>query len=274
MSEVLLDHTDVLRSSRFVASVSYSGDGYHGWQRLKAGLPTVQSVVESAIEKVANHSIETACAGRTDAGVHACHQVIHFESNALRTAHNWVFGINRYLPSNIVVNWVKPINDRFHARFSALSRRYMYIIYNHIIRPIHLTKEVTWYHKELTLSLMEEGAQYLIGEHDFNAYRTVHCQAQHSVRCVKHLTIEQKGNFIVLDIKANGFLHHMVRNIVGVLISIGNKQRAPLWAKEVLDSKDRRCGGITAPPYGLYFSDVNYPQEFNLPLSSLKPFFY
>lgn len=259
--------------SRYAASISYDGSAYHGWQRLKTGLPTIQFEVEKALSAIADHEVATVCAGRTDAGVHASRQIIHFDSPSVRTEGSWVFGANHYLPDDIAVNWVKPIDPLFHARFSATARRYIYIIYNHVIRPAHLHKGMTWDHRILDVTRMQEAGGFLIGKHDFNAYRTVRCQARHAVRTVSHLEVRRHGQIITLDVQANAFLHHMIRNIAGVLMQVGCGEKPSIWAKEVLDSKDRRCGGVTAPSYGLYFSDVIYPDIFSLPQEPVGPAF-
>lgn len=259
--------------TRFAASVQYDGASYHGWQRLKSGLPTVQAAVEKALSTVANHQISVVCAGRTDAGVHGCNQIIHFDTEAERSERGWVYGANSNLPDTVTLNWVTPVPEDFHARFSALWRRYRYVIYNHPIRPAHLPKGVTWNYRPLDVSRMRRAIGYLVGEHNFNAYRAIQCQAKNPVRNVSHLRISQHGHLLVMDIQANAFLHHMVRNIAGVLMTIGCGKREPEWAKIVLDSRDRREGGVTAAPWGLYLVDVGYPETFALPSRSLGPHF-
>ena len=255
--------------TRYAACVSYNGAQYHGWQKLANHLPTVQQHVERALSQVGDHGVSVICAGRTDAGVHATRQIIHFDSEAKRSERNWVFGANRYLPADISIHWVRPVGGEFHARFTALSRRYIYIIYNHIIRSSHYNKEITWYHKPLNADAMQAAGNLLLGKHDFNAYRTVHCQASHAVRTVQHLKVQRAGRLVILDIQANAFLHHMVRNIAGVLMAIGSGKYEPVWAREVLISENRCCGGVTAPAHGLYFVDVLYPQPFLLPVDDM-----
>lgn len=258
---------------RYAASIQYDGASYHGWQSLKSGLPTVQAAVEKALSKVANHQVSVVCAGRTDAGVHGCNQIIHFDSDSVRTERGWTYGANTNLPDSVAVNWVKPISDEFHARFSATWRRYRYVILNRPIRPAHLPKGVTWNYRPLDAERMKEAGAHLVGRHDFNAYRAVQCQAKNPVREVTRLDIRRFGDLIVIDIQANAFLHHMVRNIAGVLMAIGSGKYEPAWAKEVLETRDRTQGGVTAPPYGLYFVDVGYPDEFELPETPSSPFF-
>ncbi|MDD7805995.1 MAG: tRNA pseudouridine(38-40) synthase TruA [Endozoicomonas sp. (ex Botrylloides leachii)] len=258
---------------RYVASIQYDGSSFHGWQRLNAGLATIQAEIEKALSKVANHPVDVVCAGRTDAGVHGCNQIIHFDTNAERTMRSWIYGANANLPNAISVNWVVPIDNDFHARFSAQCRHYRYIIYNHKIRPSHLSKGVTWTHRPLDEKRMQQAAAYLIGKHNFTSYRSVQCQAKNPVRTIVKLDISRHGYLIVIDIQANAFLHHMVRNIAGVLMAIGCGKREPEWAKAVLDAHDRKKGGVTAAPWGLYFVDVRYPEKFDLPTIALGPYF-
>lgn len=259
--------------ARYAASVQYDGSEFYGWQRLETGLPSVQEAVEKALSKVANHPVSVICAGRTDARVHGCNQIIHFESDAVRSERGWTYGANTNLPDGVAVNWVKPVSVDFHARFSATWRRYRYVIYNHPIRPAHLHKGVTWNYRPLDVERMQQAAVHLAGEHDFTSYRAVQCQAKNPVRTIEHLRVSQHGDLIVIDVKANAFLHHMVRNIAGVLMAIGCGKQEPNWSKVVLEAKDRAKGGVTAPPYGLYFVDVGYPAEFELPAAPDSPFF-
>ncbi len=260
-------------SYRFAACVEYDGSTFHGWQSLKSGLPTIQASVEKALSKVANHPVSVICAGRTDAGVHGSRQIIHFDTTSVRSERGWVYGCNTNLPDTIAMRWVKPVSVDFHARFSALARRYRYVIYNNPIRPAHLSRGVTWNYRPLDVERMRAAARFLIGEHDFTSYRAVQCQAKNPVRTIQHLEIHRFGDLIVLDVKANAFLHHMIRNIAGVLMAIGCGKREPEWAQEVLEARDRSVGGVTAPPWGLYFVDVKYPAEFDLPDEPLGPSF-
>lgn len=258
---------------RYAASIQYDGSRFFGWQILKTGLPTVQAAIEVALSKVANHSVSVICAGRTDARVHGCNQVIHFDTDAVRTERGWAYGANANLPDDVAINWVKPVSDDFHARFSALWRRYRYVIYNHPIRPTHLSKGVTWNYRPLDVDRMKTAAKCLLGEHDFTSYRAIQCQAKNPVRKVTRLDISRHGLLIVIDVQANAFLHHMIRNVVGVLMAIGCGKREPRWAKDVLDARDRAHGGITASPNGLYFIDAGYDKAFGLPASESTPHF-
>ena len=250
---------------RIVAGVEYDGSGFHGWQRQREAI-SVQACVEQALSKVADHRIAVSCAGRTDTGVHARGQVIHFDSDAPRSMRAWVMGGNVNLPSSVCLLWAKPVTDDFHARFSAQARSYRYTILNRSSRPALGHAQLTWECRPLDVELMKAGAGYLIGEHDFNAYRALGCQAKSPVRTLHRLDIDRCGDIITLDLCANGFLHHMVRNIAGVLMTIGRGEQSPNWAKEVLDGRDRTQGGVTAHPNGLCFLGVDYPVEFGLPL--------
>ncbi|MGH1463467.1 MAG: tRNA pseudouridine(38-40) synthase TruA [Neptuniibacter sp.] len=259
---------------RYALCVEYSGAGYHGWQIQKeGGVSSIQEEVERALSKIANSPISVVCAGRTDAGVNATYQIIHFDSPVKREERAWVLGTNTHLPDDIAIQWAKPVPEHFHARFSALERRYRYLIYSNPVKPAILPKGVTWTYKTLDIQRMEEAAGYLIGEHDFTSYRAVACQAHSPVRSVKQLDIYSAGSLIVMDVMANAFLHHMIRNFAGVLMKIGCGEAEPIWAKEVLEAKDRRQGGVTAPPFGLYFVDAKYPAEFELQKSSIGPYF-
>ena len=259
--------------SRVAACVEYRGSAYRGWQRQQSGVPSVQEAVEKALSRVANHPVQVFCAGRTDAGVHASCQIIHFDSDAVRSPRNWIHGANANLPADISLSWVQPMGDDFHARFSAMARRYRYGIYNDPVRPAHLSREVTWNYRPLDIDLMRQAAQALLGTHDFTSYRAVGCQAKSPIKTIHHLELLRHGQFIVLDIRASAFLHHMVRNIVGVLMQIGCGERPVEWAAEVLRARDRAQGGLTAPAYGLYLVDVTYPEHFELPRRYLGPHF-
>jgi tRNA pseudouridine38-40 synthase len=251
---------------RIAACVEYNGSAYHGWQTQHVpSLDTLQTRCEQALSKVADHPITVICAGRTDKGVHALAQIIHFDTTAVRTIHAWMSGTNHYLPNDMRVLWAKPVSDAFHARHTAISRRYRYVLYNHPVRPALLRNQVSWYPVPLNLQTMREGAQCLLGEHDFSAFRGADCQAKTTLRRIDYLELTQEGDFITLDIQANAFLHHMVRNIVGVLIAIGKGEQEPAWAQKVLLSRQRSLGGVTAPPQGLYLMQVGYPEEWDIP---------
>lgn len=260
----------LIGSGRVALVLEYNGSRYHGWQSQKSGLPTVQQHLEEALSKVANHPIEVVCAGRTDAGVHASHQVVHFETPVTRAQRSWVMGANANLPSDISVHWVGNVKDSFHARFSAKNRRYRYVIYNNPIRPALYNKEVTWNYRPLDEVKMARAAECLVGEHDFSSYRAAGCQAKSPIRTLDFLNIRRFSDFVIIDIQANAFLHHMVRNISGVLMAIGSGCKNENWAEEVLHAKDRSAGGVTAPPYGLYFVNVGY-DEGDIPQVELGP---
>lgn len=249
--------------NKIALGIEYNGSAYNGWQGQKHGLG-VQEVLEKALSYVANEPVKVVCAGRTDTGVHAACQVVHFETSAERSERAWVLGTNTRLPNDIGVNWAKPVDVSFHARFSALRRRYRYVICNRPVRPAILDKLVSWDYRPLDEQRMQQAAVYLQGEHDFSSYRAMQCQAKSPVRTVHQLEVTRSGDFIYIDIEANAFLHHMVRNIAGVLMAIGAGEKPVDWASEVLEHRDRRMGGVTAPPHGLYFMKVSYPEEFGI----------
>lgn len=249
---------------RYAASVQYQGTRFHGWQSQK-GLPTVQEAVESALSCVANHPLGVVCAGRTDRQVHATGQVIHFDSDSPRELIAWHRGANANLPPDIAINWVRPVPPEFHARFSAIAREYRFVLYNSPTRPATLHNHLTWECRQLDVEAMQSAAHYLLGEHDFSSFRGSGCQARHPIRTVHHLNIIQNQHFISVEIKANAFLLHMVRNIVGSLIRVGKGEEKPAWFERLLQAKDRRLGGITAKPDGLSLISVHYPDNFKLP---------
>ena len=257
---------------RIALCVRYEGTRYYGWQH-QQGLMSVQSCLEKALSYVADHPVAAMCAGRTDAGVHATGQIVHFDTHAKRDDHAWVFGANSNLPQDISVAWAKHVWQNFHARHSALARRYRYIIYNHEVRPGILRHAVGWYYRLLDEARMNQAAQYLLGEHDFSAFRGAGCEARSPVREIYSLEITRYRRMLVVEVFANAFLLHMVRNIVGVLVAVGSGEKPPEWAKAVLDSRDRRHGAITFQPNGLYLVEVKYPEEYDLPIIPLGPFF-
>ena len=256
---------------RIALAVEYDGSHYYGWQS-QPGLRTVQDEIQKALSKVADESITVYCAGRTDTGVHASHQVIHFDTNKTRNIRSWIYGGNSNLPKDVCIKWCTEVTDDFHARFSALSRRYKYIIYNNPVRPALFRSGVTWQYRPLDHNLMAEASQYLIGEQDFTSFRSVECQSRTAMRNIHHVKVERKGDVVVIDIQANAFLHHMVRNIAGVLINIGSEKKPKEWLQDVLNAKDRKMGAETAPPYGLYLVGVEYPKELNFSEQFHNPF--
>lgn len=257
---------------RLALGIEYDGGSYHGWQK-QPGLLTVQEQLETALSVVAAHPVSVACAGRTDTGVHALCQIVHFDTVSERSDRAWIMGTNANMPYSVTVRWIKEVADDFHARFSALSRRYRYVIYNSPLRPAIMRHGVTWHYRYLDADKMQQGADYLLGEHDFTSYRALGCQAKNPIRTLHRLSVSRHDDLIVVDVTANAFLHHMVRNIVGVLINIGTGYQEPVWAQEVLLAKDRTLGGITAPPYGLYFVEARYPEAYGIPRQVPGPFF-
>lgn len=255
---------------KIAAGVEYDGSDFCGWQ-FQDGVRTVQEVVERAFGKVAAHPVRVICAGRTDTGVHAVEQVIHFETDAERSMRSWVLGANSNLPRDVSVQWACPVDESFHARFSARRRRYRYVICNRWVRPAVLRGRVTWFHHPLDVARMQAAGNHLIGEHDFSSFRALACQAKSPIREIQELRVTREGDFVNIDVQANAFLHHMVRNIAGVLMAVGTREREPDWVLELLDVKDRTVGGVTAPPDGLYFVRVSYEDHFDLPARGLPP---
>jgi tRNA pseudouridine38-40 synthase len=260
-------------TKKVVLVVEYNGSAYKGWQAQKFGVPSVQENLEKALAVITNHPVKVICAGRTDSGVHASAQVVHFETDVERNERAWTLGVNTYLPPDISVVAASNVADDFHARFSAISRRYRYVIYCSDLRPAILAKGVTWTYKKLNVDAMKKAAEIFLGTHDFTSFRAVGCQANTPIRTVLNFDVRQLGHYIVLDIRANAFLHHMIRNFAGVLMTIGAGEKPVSWSKQVLDAKDRCQGGITAPPDGLYFVDAQYPDVFNVPVCQLGPHF-
>ncbi|HLU06401.1 MAG TPA: tRNA pseudouridine(38-40) synthase TruA [Woeseiaceae bacterium] len=249
---------------RIALGVEYDGTAYNGWQRQRHG-KGVQSFLEDALARVADAPVEAVCAGRTDTGVHAEAQVVHFDSAAERTPRSWVLGVNSNLPRDVNALWAQPVADDFHARYSALSRTYRYLILNRPVRSALNRDRAWWLHRSLDEQRMQEAASCLHGEHDFSAFRAAGCQALTPHRNIFAITIVRHDEWLVLTIRANAFLQHMVRNIVGVLVAIGAGEEAPQWAQQVLESRDRTRGGITAPAHGLTLVEVEYPETSGIP---------
>lgn len=252
---------------RLAVGIEYDGSGFNGWQFQNNGV-SVQEKVEYALGFVADHPVRVVCAGRTDTGVHAVGQVVHFDTEARRSERSWVFGANANLPKSVAVIWAREVDESFHARFSAQARRYRYVIFNRPVRPTFLAYRVTWDHRPLDVARMAQAANCLVGEHDFNAYRASECQAKSPVRTVHELNVFRQDDLVIIDIRANAFLHHMVRNIAGVLMAIGAGEQSVDWSRQVLDSRERALGGVTAPPYGLYLMHVDYGPDFDIPDNS------
>lgn len=252
---------------RFAVGISYIGTNYHGWQRQQQGVVSVQEIVEKVLSQIANHKIVVYCAGRTDKGVHANLQVVHFDTNAHRNENVWLNGANcLLLQYGMQFTWIKRVSVHFHARYSALARRYVYFIDNNKFSNIFLRQRVTWFKYPLKIKLMQIAASSLLGEQNFSSFRSSICQAKSPYRCIYHINVyKNKQNIIGIDIQANAFLHHMIRNIVGVLLDIGSGRKPFWWAKAVQLSLNRSMAGKTAAADGLYLYDVIYPKAFSLP---------
>ncbi|MCL1127114.1 tRNA pseudouridine(38-40) synthase TruA [Shewanella surugensis] len=257
---------------RFALGIEYDGSKYFGWQR-QLKVDSVQAQLEKALSSVANETIKVQCAGRTDTGVHATGQVVHFDTTAIRKDTAWTLGVNVNLPDDIAVRWVQAVDDDFHARFSATARRYRYMIYNHNLRPGILRLGVSHYRGDIDENKMHQAAQFLIGKHDFTSFRALHCQSNTPVRLMHEINVTRQGMYICVDIRANAFLHHMVRNIVGSLLEVGMGRQPIDWLALLLDGKSRKEAAPTAKPNGLYLVDVTYPEPHSLPKLSLGPLF-
>lgn len=252
--------------SRIACRVEYNGAHYNGWQaQPHLDVHTVQQELERALGEVAAAPVRVHCAGRTDTGVHGHAQVVHFDAPVERAPKAWVLGANATLARDVRVHWALPVDADFHARFSALSRRYRYVIANALVRPAMLEGQVTWHRYPLDEALMHREAQALLGEQDFSAFRAAACQSTTPMRNIQHLEVNRRGQLVVVDVKANAFLHHMVRNIVGSLMAVGSGRKPAGWISQLLQNKDRTAAADTAPPDGLYLVDVEYPGHFGLP---------
>lgn len=252
---------------RIALGVEYNGHNFHGWQSQNTTPNTIQETLEKALMQVANEPIYLFCAGRTDSNVHATGQVVHFDTKAKRHIDAWIWGTNSHLPPSISVRWARQVDFHFHARFTATARRYSYVIFNHPIRPAILSTRATWHYYPLDIERMREAGQYLIGEQDFSSFRSSQCNSNSPMRNVHEFKIDRYDDFVVFEIEANAFLHHMVRNIAGTLMKIGGGFKEPKWMQEVLLAKSRRAAAETALPDGLYLTSVTYPQPYNFPPS-------
>ncbi|KAA0914227.1 tRNA pseudouridine(38-40) synthase TruA [Psychrobacter sp. ANT_WB68] len=253
-------------------AIEFLGTHYHGWQRQREVLG-VQEALETAIGKVANETVEVVAAGRTDASVHASNMIAHFTTHAYRPTNNWLRGVNSLLPDDIALRWIQPMPDDFHARFGAIARRYRYITLNQAQRPAILNHQVTHIYEPLDLAAMQLAAADIVGTHDFSSYRAAACQSNQPVRTVSHARLFAHGQFIVFDIQADGFLHHMVRNLMGTLYAIGRHELQPTDFLNILAKKDRTIAPPTASGDGLYFINAYYPERFQqlLPDAPLTP---
>jgi tRNA pseudouridine38-40 synthase len=250
--------------SRYAVAVEYDGSAYSGWQTQQS-LRTIQGLVESALSGVAAERVEVICAGRTDSGVHARWQVAHFDTNVTRPMRGWVMGANTELPRDISLVWARPVPLHFHARYTAEARTYRYFILNRSARSALAEKRAAIVFKPLDHERMAEAAAHLCGHYDFSAFRSSECQSNSPIRRVEHLSVERLGEWVIIEATANAFLHHMMRNIAGLLIEVGKGDAPPSWALEVREGLDRTKGAPTAPAEGLYFWDVRYPEAFRLP---------
>ena len=259
-----MTQTTLTQKTRIAACIEYCGVNYSGWQ-YQDNAPSIQQCVEKAISRVANEPVRVIAAGRTDTGVHGIGQIIHFDTRAERDRRAWIRGVNTHLPDDISLLWTQPVDDTFHARFSALERSYRYVILNREVGPSYLHGRVTWQHTALALEDMQQAAEALLGRHDFSAFRAAGCQAKSPQRTIRRLRLNRAGAWLWLDISADGFLHNMVRNIAGTLIRIGEGREAVEWAGQLLAAGERKHAGVTAPAAGLYFVAVKYPRRFALP---------
>ena len=251
--------------SRVALGIEYDGSEYYGFQKQKSTEQTIQGNLENSISKVANHSIKTFCSGRTDAGVHAFMQVVHFDTESRRSTREWVRGINSYLPHDIKVLWSKELDETFHARYSAIHRSYLYRILNNQTPSALWSKRSLFVPQKLDIRAMRAASKYLIGEHDFSSFRGSGCQSNSPVRSIEDIKITKKNNFITFELRANAFLLHMVRIIIGTLLMVGKREIKPVEMKNILNEKDRRISGKTVSSSGLYFLGPKYPAKYQLP---------
>jgi len=254
--------------SRIVLGIEYDGTAYAGWQ-WQAGKRTVQGELQAALSKIANQPVTVICAGRTDAGVHALEQVVHFDCEVERDLHAWMMGGNSQLPDDIRITWVRPAIGDFHARYSAIARFYRYVILNRPMKSALLRTQATWCYQPLDADKMHQAAQFLIGEHDFSSFRAQGCQSLSPNRMMHFIEVYRQEQLVIIDICANAFLHHMVRNIAGVLMEIGLGKQPETWTEQLLDIKDRAQAAATAPPYGLHLGAVFYPEIYGISRHSI-----
>ena len=258
---------------RIAMGIEYKGSDFSGFQSQRTGVPTVQQGIEKALSAICDEPITLVCAGRTDKGVHATGQVVHFDTRAVRPEKAWLRGANTQLPDGVSITWAQQVDPFFHSRFSAQSRCYRYVIHNTPTRSALLRHMVTWDRRRFDLEAMKEGSRHLLGEHDFSAFRGADCQARNPVRLMQRIDIHKHKDFIVIEVQATAFLYHMVRNIAGVLLAVACEAKPPQWVAQVLASKDRKQADVTAPADGLYLVKVSYPEKFALPQQSKGPYF-
>lgn len=257
---------------RYALGVEYDGSDFKGWQQLgESGCASVQATLQAALSSVADAPVGVVCAGRTDAGVHGECQVVHFDSDVARTPRGWVLGTTTRLPPSVCVRWCVPVADDFHARFSARARRYRYRLLNRQVRPALYRQTLSWERRPLDAGAMHRAAQALLGENDFSSFRSVQCQALHARRELQAISVVRQGEVVEVQVQANAFLHHMVRNIVGALIYVGTGRNEPGWMAEVLAARDRDAAAPTFMPDGLYFAKIDYDPKWGLPQEALSP---
>lgn len=249
---------------RIALAVEYDGEGFCGWQR-QPHCHSVQAELENALQQIARQPVTVYCAGRTDTGVHAAAQVVHFDTPLDRPLRAWTFGVNSHLDRRVSVHWAGIMRDDFHARFSAIDRSYRYTLLNRATRPGYQAGTLGWERVPLDAARMHEAAQVLIGEHDFSSFRSAECQANHAVRLLKRITVSRQQDRVTVEVTANGFLHNMVRILTGCLLAIGRGERPTDWMASLLAGRDRTAAGVTAPPHGLCFLQPTYPAEFGVP---------
>lgn len=256
--------------TRIALGVEYDGNAFHGWQTQPGG-NTVQDHVEKALARIADGPVATTCAGRTDAGVHATAQVVHFDTEVRRPDSAWVRGVNTHLPDGVAVRWAQPVADDFHARFSARGRRYRYLLLNRPVRPGLAQGRVGWFHAPLDVDRMNEAAAHLLGEHDFTTFRAAECQAKSPIKELREARVSRLGDLVIFDFEATAFLHHMVRNLVGSLVYVGKGKHPPAWIGELLQERDRTRAAPTFAAAGLYLAGVTYEPHWGLPATPEPP---
>ncbi len=257
-------------TSRIALGLEYEGNAFRGWQTQPGG-STVQDALELALAAIAGAPVATTCAGRTDTGVHATSQVVHFDAPVLRPESAWVRGVNAHLPEGVAVRWAQPVAADFHARFSARGRRYRYLLLNRPVRPGLAAGRVGWFHLPLDAERMQAGADLLLGTHDFSTFRAAECQAKTPIKELRQARVRRQGDMIVFDFEASAFLHHMIRNLVGTLVYIGKGKHEPAWVSELLAARDRRLAAPTFSPSGLYLAGVTYEPHWGLPETTVLP---
>ncbi|QFU77856.1 tRNA pseudouridine(38-40) synthase TruA [Halioglobus maricola] len=258
--------------TRIACRIEYNGSGYNGWQsQPHLDVTTVQQELERGLSSVAGAPVRVHCAGRTDTGVHGHCQIVHFDTPAQRPPKSWVLGANASMDPSVRVHWAVPVDEDFHARFSATARRYRYVIANALVRPALLPGQLSWQRRPLDAALMHAEAQALLGERDFSAFRAAACQSPTPMRNMHDISVTRRGQLVVIDLQANAFLHHMVRNIAGSLMAVGSGRQPAGWMAELMLERDRSRAAETAPPDGLYLVDVSYPAKFGLPATPYGP---